>query len=96
LEKSDEPVCVTDVKKFNPQGNGGDDQDWNLESNPPDSFDAYGVYGAEDPMTALDFQVMDILGYGLNRTRAHITNFTLLPNHTLQSSQMPRRVHALV
>jgi hypothetical protein len=73
---------VTDLKMFNPQGNGGDDQDWNLVSNPPDAFDAYGVYGAETPMTALDIRVMDILGFGLNRTPSRITGFTLLPNRT--------------
>ena len=77
---------VTDLKPFNPYSNGGDNMDWYEVSDPPDSFDAFGVLDAETPMFPVDLVVMNILGYTLNTTPARITNHTVLPNHTFSLS----------
>ncbi len=54
---------ITLLKAFNNQaGNGGDSRDWASGSN--DSFNAFSSAGA-NPVTAVDYQEMDVLGYDL-------------------------------
>ncbi len=76
---------VTILKLFNPNSTG-DDMDWNGLSDPPDSFDAFGLLDAATPMTTVDLTVMDILGYALNKTPARITGVSRLPDHTFSLS----------
>jgi hypothetical protein len=55
---------TTFVKAFNDEtANKGDDQDW--AGSVPDSFNAFGPPGELTPLTAVDFQAMDIVGYNL-------------------------------
>jgi len=50
------------VKAFNDEtANMGDDQDW--AGSVPDSFNAFGPPGELAPLTAVDLQAMDIVGY---------------------------------
>lgn len=53
---------VTNLKNFNSIP-GGDPQDWAIGSN--DSFNAYSSSGVENPLTPVDIQAMNILGYSL-------------------------------
>jgi hypothetical protein len=76
---------LTNLKQFNPVSTG-DLMDWNDISSPPDSFDAFGPYDAETPLTKVDLTVMDILGYSLNTKPPQITNFTRMPNNTFALS----------
>jgi hypothetical protein len=46
--------------------NGGDLQDWAGPA--PDSFNAFGPPGEQDDMTAVDLQVMDVIGYDRTAT----------------------------
>jgi len=53
---------VTDLKAYNVPGNGGDLGDW-AKNLGPDSFNAFTAPGVENPLTPVDLQVMDALGY---------------------------------
>jgi PEP-CTERM motif len=55
---------TTLLKAFNNQaGLGGDSRDWASGTN--DSFNAFSSSGVANPVTAVDYQVMDVLGYDL-------------------------------
>jgi len=50
------------LKGFNDQaGNGGDSRDWAAGSN--DAFNAFGTTGVSNPVTAVDFRILDAIGY---------------------------------
>lgn len=51
------------LKAFNNGSNGGDSRDW--ASGTDDAFNAFSTSGVLNPVTAVDIQVMDILGYDL-------------------------------
>jgi autotransporter-associated beta strand protein len=53
---------ITDLKNFNNSiPNGGDPQDWASGTN--DSFNAFTSSGVKNPVTAVDYEAMDVLGY---------------------------------
>ncbi len=54
---------ATNLRNFNANGNGFDIGDW--ASGPIDSFNAIGYFGEKEDLTAVDFRVMDVLGYDL-------------------------------
>jgi hypothetical protein len=49
------------LTEFNNGGNGGDAQDWKGPA--PSPFNAFGPTNEQDDMTAVDLQVMDVLGF---------------------------------
>ena len=53
---------TTLLKLFNAVG-GGDSRDWASGSN--DAFNAFSSSGVANPLTAVDFQIMDVIGYNL-------------------------------
>jgi hypothetical protein len=53
---------VTPLKTFNDGNNGGDGGDW-ATSSQADSFDAYSQIGALEPVSLVDLQEMELLGY---------------------------------
>lgn len=54
---------VTNLKSYNPAGNGGDTGDWLSTTN--DSFNAFSSPGVMNPMTTADLVAMDVIGYDL-------------------------------
>ena len=55
--------CATDAKDYNPpNSNGADIQDF-ASSSTPDPYDAYGTPGAYAPLSPIDQQVMNTLGW---------------------------------
>jgi hypothetical protein len=53
---------ATLLKAYNfPNGNGSDPQDWASGTN--DSFNAFTTSGVKNGLSAVDFQVMDVIGY---------------------------------
>ncbi len=52
---------TTDLKNFNPAGNGGDLADW--QSITADSFNAFTSSGVENPLTSADLTALDVIGY---------------------------------
>ena len=58
---------ATDLKNFNfPNGNGSDPQDWASGAN--DAYNAFSSSSVLNALTAVDIQVMDVIGYNLNTT----------------------------
>ena len=56
---------ITNLKNFNfPNGNGSDPQDWASGAN--DAYNAFSNSGVLNALTAVDIQVMDVIGYNLN------------------------------
>ena len=54
---------ATNLSNFNNGSGGSDPQDWANTVN--DAFNAYGIPGVKNDMTAVDLAVMDVLGYHL-------------------------------
>ena len=54
---------ATNLQNFNANGNGLDFSDW--ASGSFDSFNALTYSGVKNDLTAVDFRVMDVLGYDL-------------------------------
>jgi hypothetical protein len=52
---------TTNLKAFNPPGNGGDLGDWASATN--DAFNAFSNYSVENDISAVDKRVMDVIGY---------------------------------
>lgn len=52
---------TTLLTEFNDGGNGGDPQDWKGPASSP--FNAFGPTNEQDDMTAVDLQLMDVIGY---------------------------------
>jgi hypothetical protein len=70
---------VTDLKAFNGVS-GGDYGDW-ATSSQVDSFDAYGASGVLQPISNVDLEVMELLGYDVSPSSSTVTgtstnNFT--------------------
>ncbi|MEO6752573.1 MAG: NF038122 family metalloprotease [Chthoniobacteraceae bacterium] len=59
---------TTNLKTFNANGNGGDLNDWAGGTN--DAFNAFSSDSVKIDMTAVDIQVMDVLGWSLAATQA--------------------------
>src|SRR5882724_6540246 len=58
---------ITNLKNFNfPNGNGSDPQDWASGAN--DAYNAFSSSSVLNALTAVDVQVMDVIGYNLNTT----------------------------
>src|SRR5207248_11215646 len=58
---------TTLLKAFNfPNGNGSDAQDWASGTN--DAFNAFSSSGVKNDLTAVDLQVMDVIGYDFMTT----------------------------
>ena len=69
---------ITLLKLFNDPASGGDTRDW--AGGTIDAFNAFGSLSVVHPVSAVDFQVMDVIGYGgdgpiasLAETVGHIT-----------------------
>jgi hypothetical protein len=69
---------ITLLKLFNDPASGGDTRDW--AGNTIDAFNAFASLGVVHPVSAIDLQVMDVIGYGgdgpvgsLAETVGHIT-----------------------
>jgi hypothetical protein len=55
---------TSNLKNYNfANGNGSDPQDWASGAN--DSFNAFSSSGVQNDISAVDFQVMDVIGYDL-------------------------------
>jgi hypothetical protein len=67
---------VTSLKAFNPPGNGGDLQDWQMSTR-PDSFDAFAPPGHELILSSADLTAVSILGYNLNFSPPRLTGVKL-------------------
>ncbi len=50
------------LKRFNPNGNGGDLGDW-ASGQGDDAFNAFGGTNAKEDMSAVDLQAMDVIGW---------------------------------
>src|SRR5205807_1637059 len=62
---------TTLLKAFNfPNGNGSDAQDWASGTN--DAFNAFSSYGVKEDLTAVDLQVMDVIGYNFGSSTLRI------------------------
>jgi hypothetical protein len=57
---------TNNLKNYNSASVGGDVQDWEWPSSPPDSFDSTVYNGYEDTLSYADLVAMNILGYDLN------------------------------
>ncbi|HXI84029.1 MAG TPA: NF038122 family metalloprotease [Verrucomicrobiae bacterium] len=55
---------VTSLKAYNVPGNGGDLADWASGAN--DACNAFSSSGVQNDLTAVDVQVLDVIGYNLN------------------------------
>ena len=55
---------TTNLKSFNPPGNGGDLKDW-AGASVADSYDAFATLGAKADISNVDKTVMDVIGYDL-------------------------------
>jgi len=52
----------TNLKGFNPPGNGGDLQDW-ADDQGPDAYNAFTSSGIENGFSSVDITAMDVIGY---------------------------------
>jgi hypothetical protein len=57
---------ATVLEDYNEPYNGGDLQDWESPSIPPDSFDAYAYDGDENYLSYADLIALNVLGYELS------------------------------
>jgi hypothetical protein len=58
---------VTNLKAFDNGSNGGDGGDW-AGSSQVDAFDAFGSSGVAQPISLVDVEVLELLGYTLSPT----------------------------
>jgi len=52
----------TNLKGYNPPGNGGDLQDW-ADGQGPDAYNAFASPGVENGLSSVDITAMDVIGY---------------------------------
>ena len=72
---------TTLLKAFNfPNGNGSDAQDWASGTN--DAFNAFSSYGVKEDLTAVDLQVMDVIGYNFGSSTLRIDTVSPLAGRT--------------
>jgi hypothetical protein len=69
---------ATNLKSFNDGTNGGDSGDW-ATSSVVDSFDAYGHRGMLEPVSQVDLQLMQLLGFTLSPTAPILNGPTVGP-----------------
>ena len=72
---------TTLLKAFNfPNGNGSDAQDWASGTN--DAFNAFASSGVKEDLTAVDLQVMDVIGYNFGSSTLRIDTVSPLAGRT--------------